>query len=168
MLTPITRISTSLFIVLLTFPSKLLIAGELTDLITKEPNQHTQLTNDNASSLPPQHASDHLGKVIIVPEKPRSGLEYKSDDIYLKPSLKNQITKQTNNRSSRSTIANDPSCRWLDNRLKHLQKKLRQTKNNQFSHYQDEIDIRKREFTCLKCASTGPTDVDRSICQPKR
>ena len=148
--------------------SNLLIASELTELITKEPEQHKHLTNDNVRSLPPQHASDHQGKTIAIPIKPRSSLEYNSDDIYLKPNLKRPTIKNTSNRSLRSKIANDPNCRWLDNRVKHLQKKLRQTQNNKFSHYQDEIDIRNKEFKCLKCASTGPIDIDRNICQPKR
>ncbi|MGX9462276.1 hypothetical protein ACWXWU_13725 [Shewanella sp. A14] len=165
-----------LLTILILLISQPLLASDLTDLIIKEPQKQTRLTNDNANTLPPQYASDHQGNVIIIPTEPSSALEYQADDIYLKPSLKKSAPNKTKTRSSRAVhpaiektkIANDPSCRWLNSRLKHLKKKRHQTQNHQFSHYQDEIDIRQQEWKCLKCASTGPTDVDRNICQPKR
>ncbi|AZG71319.1 hypothetical protein [Shewanella livingstonensis] len=173
MLTHLNHTLCSLFTVLMLLLSTQLLASDLTELIIKQPDTLIPLTNDNANSLPSQYATDSQGKVIIIPSEQRSALEYRADDIYLKPARKKPNTKQTNTRSSTTsrssiTIANDPSCRWLHSRLKHLTKKLRQTQSNQFSHYQDEIDLRKREWRCLKCASTGPTDVERNVCQSKR
>jgi hypothetical protein len=173
MLTHLNHILCSLFTVLIVLLSTQLLASDLTELMIKQPDTLILLTNDNANSLPSQYASDHQGNEIIIPNGQRSALEYRSDDIYLKPTREKLTTKPTNTRSSitsqsTSTIANDPGCRWLNSRLKHLQKKLRQTQSNQFSHYQDEIDMRKREWHCLKCASNGPTDVDRNVCQHKR
>ncbi|MEH6463859.1 MAG: hypothetical protein V7771_08055 [Shewanella psychromarinicola] len=176
MLTRLTYILCSLFAVLMMLLTGPLLASELTKLIIKEPDKRPPLTNDNANSLPSQYATDHQGNVIIIPTEQRSALEYRADDIYLKPSHKKSPIKKNNTRSSitassgvnSTTIANDPSCRWLNNRIKHLQKKQRQTQNSQFSHYQDEIDIRESEWTCLKCATSGPNNVDRGECQYKR
>jgi hypothetical protein len=181
MLTRLINMLFVLFTVWMMLLSTSLLASELTKLIIKEPDKRPPLTNDNANSLPSQYATDHQGNVIIIPTEHRSALEYRADDIYLKPSHKKPTTKQNNTRSSISkhstitntaiaskTIANDPSCRWLNNRIKHLQKKQRQTQNSQFSHYQDEIDIRESEWTCLKCATSGPNNVDRGECQHKR
>jgi hypothetical protein len=176
MLTRLIYILCSLFAVLMVLLTRPLLASELTKLMLKKPDILIPLTNDNANSLPPQYATDHQGKVLNIPTDQGSALEYRADDIYLKPSQKKPTNTQTNTRSSirassgvnSTTIANDPSCRWLNNRIKHLQKKQRQTQNSQFSHYQDEIDIRESEWTCLKCATSGPNNVDRGECQYKR
>jgi len=159
-----------LFAVMILLLGEPLLASDLSQLIIKAPDKLTPLTNDNANSLPPQYASDHQGNAIIIPTEQRSALEYRAKDSDLKPSQQARTTTKTPRASTTAstTIANDPNCRWLNNRLTHLQKKLRQTQNNQFSHYQDEIDIRETEWTCLKCASTGPSHVDRNACQAKR
>lgn len=165
-----------LFAAVMMLFSTSLLASELTKLMIKQPDKPTQLTNDNANSLPLQYATDHQGNVIVIPTEQSSALEYRADDIYLKPSHKKSPIKKNNTRSSTAkrttlkskTIANDPSCRWLHSRIKQLQKKQRQTQNSQFSHYQDEIDIRESEWACLKCATSGPNNVDRGECQHKR
>ncbi|MBB1439791.1 hypothetical protein H5202_14140 [Shewanella sp. SG41-4] len=177
MLTRRTNMLFVLFAGLMMPLSTSLLASELTKLIVKEPDKLAPLTNDNADSLPTQYATDHQGNVIVIPTEQSSALEYRADDIYLKPSRKKLITTQSNagssiskrsNTMSITTITNDPNCRWLNNRIKNLKKKQRQTQNSQFSHYQDEIDIRQKEWTCLKCATSGPNNVDRGECQHKR
>tara|TARA_R110002126_G_scaffold131249_1_gene274967 strand:- start:8021 stop:8557 length:537 start_codon:yes stop_codon:yes gene_type:complete len=158
------------WITLLSAP--ILYAGELSELTQTSTNKAVSLTNDNAKNLPLQSASDSQGNTISLPSDTRSALEYRADEIYLKPSLQKLIkANQQTNTSSRQAginVVDDPSCRWLNNRIKHLTKQQRQNQNSQFSHYQDEIDIRKSEWTCLKCATTGPNDVDRGECQHKR
>lgn len=176
MLTRLINILFVLFAAVMMLFSTSLLASELTKLMIKQPDKPTQLTNDNANSLPSQYATDHQGNVIVIPTEQSSALEYRADDIYLKPRHKKSPIKKNNTRSSTvkrttlksATIANDPSCRWLHSRIKQLQKKQRHTQNSQFSHYQDEIDIREGEWACLKCATSGPNNVDRGECQHKR
>lgn len=158
-------------------PSSIIFAAEFSQLnrsklTTKPANNSTQLNNDNAKDLPQQSAIDSQGNVIELPDDTRSALEYRADDIYLKPSLQQHIdaTHQatSSSRQANITMADDPNCRWLNNRIKHLKNQQRQTQHSQFSHYQDEIDIREAEWDCLKCASSGPNSVDRGACQYKR
>ncbi|MGI2175637.1 hypothetical protein [Shewanella ulleungensis] len=147
-------------------------ASEFSQLTAKPSNNSTELNNSNANTLPQQSASDSQGNAITLPAEPRSALEYNADDIYIKPSLQKHIEankpKKLSSRQANTNVADDPSCRWLKSRIKHLQKKQLQTQNSSFSHYQDEIDIRESEWACLKCATSGPNDVDRGECQHKR
>lgn len=152
--------------------SSVAVAAELNQL-NKQPSKNTtELSNDNANDLPPQSASDSQGNRITLPTETSSALEYRADDIYLKPSLQQHIdanqSPHFSSSQTRPSMVDDPSCRWLNNRIKHLQKKQRQTQHSQFSHYQDEIDIREDEWACLKCATSGPGNVDRGACQHKR
>ncbi|MCE9686159.1 hypothetical protein LZP73_08000 [Shewanella sp. AS16] len=77
-----------------------------------------------------------------------------------------QSRKQT--LASRAHVANDPGCRWLDNRMDQLEAQLR-VKNNSFVQgYRRELTTRRREWQCLKCGAEGPSQADHSHCQHKR
>ncbi|GGB58151.1 hypothetical protein K8B83_01110 [Shewanella inventionis] len=147
-------------------------ASEFSQLTAKPAKDNAELNNDNANQLPQQYATDSQGNIIAIPTKAQSALEYNANDIFIKPSLQKHIDANkaiTSSAHQTSTnMADDPSCRWLQSRITHLQKKQRQTQNSSFSHYQDEIDIRESEWDCLKCATSGPNDVDRGECQHKR
>jgi hypothetical protein len=101
MLTRLINILFVLFTVWMMLLSTSLLASELTKLIIKEPDKRPPLTNDNANSLPSQYATDHQGNVIIIPTEHRSALEYRADDIYLKPSH-----KKTNNQTKQHALIN--------------------------------------------------------------
>lgn len=149
-----------------------LLASEFSQLIEGTSNNPTELNNDHAHHLPQQYATDSQGNHLTLPTEDRAALKYNADDIFIKPSLQQYIDDNkavaSSSRQASTPVADDPNCRWLHSRIKHLQKKQKQVQNSRFSHYQDEIDIRKDEWACLKCATSGPNDVDRGECQYKR
>ncbi|WP_299802872.1 hypothetical protein [uncultured Shewanella sp.] len=70
--------------------------------------------------------------------------------------------------ASRSSVANDPSCRWLNGRMNNLDKHLSAGVNSRNRHYQQELDIRQQEWQCMKCGAEGPEQSDHASCQYKR
>ncbi|ACA84423.1 hypothetical protein [Shewanella woodyi] len=145
------------------------------------------------SLIPPSHASnskplplgsvlDSQGNPIQLPSKQESALEIPS----IKPTKEYQSTpaksrKRSQSRSkksklsrkqqlaSRTSVANDPGCRWLDARMDHLERKLNDKGNsNANSYHKKELSIREQEWKCLKCGAEGPKQTDHDHCQYRR
>ena len=125
------------------------------------------------------------GQPIHVPSKTQSHFNYsapattasslspQTKSPQTKPSHKNQAKKpKPKNRkqrlASRSSVANDPGCRWLNNRMNNLDKYLSAGVNSRNRHYQQELDIRQKEWQCMKCGAEGPEQSDHASCQYKR
>ena len=65
--------------------------------------------------------------------------------------------------ASRSSVANDPACRWLDQRLKQLER----AGNQKYGHQKQELKVRMQEWQCLKCGAEGPASGDHDKCQAR-
>jgi hypothetical protein len=70
--------------------------------------------------------------------------------------------------ASRKHVANDAGCRWLDSRMDHLEGQSTQAGTQDLGHQAAELEIRQKEWQCLKCGVEGPSVADRSRCQHKR
>ncbi|NKF49010.1 hypothetical protein G3R49_00275 [Shewanella sp. WXL01] len=117
------------------------------------------------------------GEPIAIPEQTQSSLEFDADDYLANPRVRNLNQPQSSAsrakakdkaKSSTSYVANNPSCRWLANRLKYLGDKLHRRSDSHGDHYRNEFTVRKQEFNCLKCSDTGPEQSDHARCQYRR
>lgn len=137
--------------------------------------EHPVETTQPKEPLPLGVVLDSHGKPIAMPSGNRAALEYRSEEAEVSsvtpPPQSAQKKSKTKNqkqsrkqRASRTNIANDPSCRWLDQRMKELEKK----QNLDKSHHQQELKIRNKEWKCMKCASEGPKQPDYARCQYRR
>jgi hypothetical protein len=138
---------------------------------------------DTTTSLPLGVILDSQGNPIPLPTKQQSALEIPS----LKSSKKSKQTQHKSTKktsrtkpkkrslsakqqlASRASVANDPSCRWLNARMDQLENKLTYEGNSgSKSYHQKELSTREREWKCMKCGTEGPNQVDRDKCQQKR
>lgn len=115
------------------------------------------------NGLPQNTVLDAEGQPIAIPDTPKVSLNYQSSSYInnAKPAEKreNDLSKaKTLNRQI--YIANDPNCRWLNSRIKTLQKFSKQ----KFSHYHNEINRRLKEWRCLNCEGKGPSQADYARC----
>lgn len=165
-------------------PSKLIIVIRLLVLIAICLSSFSmQLHADTAKSLPLGTVLDSQGNPIPLPSQQRSALEIPSikpsatsKTTQYKPTKKTSRTKPKKRAlspkqqlASRTSVANDPSCRWLDTRMDQLEKKLTYEGNSgSKSYHQKELSAREREWKCMKCGTEGPNRVDRDKCQQKR
>ncbi len=124
------------------------------------------------------------GQPIHIPSKSQSHFNYSAPATTgSKPSTKNQSSKRKSPKiqnkkpkaksrkqqlASRSNVANDPGCRWLNNRMNNLDRHLSAGINSRNRHYQQELDIRQQEWQCMKCGAEGPEQSDHASCQYKR
>lgn len=141
-----------------------------------------------------QDPSPHLGQVLDnknqpIPAQPKVnvGLEFLEQDLPLPSTTKTSRSQEKKNTTkvfkkqsrtskaapkksipSRKHIANDPSCRWLDARMDHLEDQLRSPHTQTLGHHKTELSNRKKEWQCLNCAAQGPIQGDHSRCQHRR
>ena len=143
----------------------------------------TPLHADTTTPLPLGTVLDNQGNPIPMPSQQQSALEIpsikpskSSKATQYKPTKKTSRTKPKKRNlspkqqlASRTSVANDPSCRWLDTRMDQLEKKLTYEGNSgSKSYHQKELSAREREWKCMKCGTEGPNRVDRDKCQQKR
>lgn len=165
-------------------PSKLIIVNGLLALLSIFLfGFSTLLHADTTTSLPLGTVLDSQGNSIPLPSQQKSALEIPS----IKPSKSSKTTQykipKKNSRTkpkkrplsakqqlaSRASVANDPSCRWLDTRMDQLEKKLTYEGNSGAkSYHKKELTVREREWKCMKCGTEGPNQADRDKCQQKR
>lgn len=149
---------------------------ELSQLAPQTESALNTLSNENISQLGQDGVFDSEGRPLKI-NPPSLALEYYADEALVdrtwasksKPS-KSKPTKSKNKASpalAAHKVANDPSCRWLDNRISYLQRKLRPGTQNQ-QHFEREMTARLDEWKCLKCESKGPSEGDHALCQYKR
>ena len=120
------------------------------------------------------HVFDSEGKPINI-NPPSLALEYYADEALVERSWgsKTKVNPSYKSKTKVSSalkapkVANDPSCRWLDNRISYLQRKLRPGTQNQ-QHFEREMTARLGEWKCLKCETKGPSQGDHALCQYKR
>ena len=170
-----------LFITTLICLTPAIQAAEFEQLTQHSNSDTTESTNH---SLPLGSLYDNQGNQIDLPQQPQSSFEFQSDEttFYQASDTSQSNTKKQQKRStkkprkpsrkqllaSRSSIADDASCRWLNSRLSFLERKIQSKSNTQFGHHQEELAIRQQEWICLKCGAEGPATYDHGNCQHKR
>ena len=145
-------------------------------------NDSSLLTNADAPPLGIGVALDSEGKPIAIPTT-GSALEYHPPEIHTSKKTKNKkskLTKRSKKKSaktlsrkqklaSRSSVANDPGCRWLDKRMDKLEQSLSYAGNQtSYGFHRDELKIRHSEWLCMKCGAEGPNQRDHDTCQYRR
>ena len=140
----------------------------------------SSLTNADAPSATLGVALDSEGKPILIPSQNRSAFDYHAEPHFKlqapakkKPKkLRRKSTKTLSRKqqlASRSQVANDPSCRWLDSRIDKLEKSLKHRGNQKsYGFHRSELKIRTTEWKCMKCGAEGPSQVDHDRCQYRR
>ncbi|MGB0893016.1 MAG: hypothetical protein ACPGUD_01305 [Parashewanella sp.] len=118
---------------------------------------------------------DDKGNPITIPDAEEPAMEYHFTKQRLKPQITNNRKKITQRRfkdltrkemlQSRANIANDPSCRWLDDRMELLEKQLSSGMGMRYGHHQKELSARQKEWVCMKCGVEGPSIQDYTRCQ---
>ncbi|WP_434939471.1 hypothetical protein ACRWQN_00805 [Shewanella sp. HL-SH8] len=137
--------------------------------------KQTELNNQSAVKLGKDGVYDSEGKPIKI-SQPSFSLEYDAEEALVAPyRLKNATksikgsgkTSSKTKSSAAAKMADDPSCRWLHNRITYLQGKVR-TENRHQQHFEKELSARLSEWKCLQCAGKGPSQGDHDRCQYKR
>lgn len=136
-----------------------------------------------AEPLPLGTLRDSNGQPIAIPSEPQSAFEYSAPTITPADSSKSQATKATKKTTkpaktkkltrkqqlaSREQVANNPNCRWLDQRMSQLEAQMRSKQDNTSQYHADELSARQQEWQCLKCGAEGPNRDDHSRCQYRR
>lgn len=137
-----------------------------------------------AEPLPLGTVLDANGEEITIPSQQNSSLHYSSRESLksIKPKTVfhntskikqlNNSSSKTNNKhkySSQQYVANDPSCRWLNNRIQLLQNNLKNSRHLRKDNYQkQELKIRRAEWDCMNCTGEGPSQSDYDRCQYRR
>lgn len=138
-------------------------------------------TEPNSPTLTLGSVLNDKGQPLEIPNKPKSHFNYSPPPIESSSSPSPKIRrnqksspKKTKAKSrkqqlaSRSSVANDPSCRWLNGRMNSLERNLNGELNSRNRHYQQELNIRQDEWECMKCGAEGPEQSDHAECQYKR
>lgn len=133
--------------------------------------------------LPLGTLRDSNGQPIAIPSEPQSAFEYSAPTITPVEASKTQATKATKKTTkpaktkkltrkqqlaSREQVANNPNCRWLDQRMSQLEAQMRSKQDNTSQYHADELSARQQEWQCLKCGAEGPNRDDHSRCQYRR
>lgn len=135
-------------------------------------------------TLPVDGALDSHGNPIAIPDKPTSALNYRPSPVQTKPGRDKKSTKKPKQKrtkklsqkqlsrkqqlASRQHVADNPSCRWLDKRMSHLEKGLKRQKKRQYGYQDKELRARQSEWICMKCGAEGPNQSDHHKCQYRR
>ncbi|GAB1071768.1 MAG: hypothetical protein SAqTSA_18670 [Shewanella algae] len=134
---------------------------------SSEPSINKQLSDPDKDpgSLPLGLALDSEGNLIAIPQQFEAALEYESAPLP-KASRDSKPTKSRKKKASkpRRQVADDPSCRWLDKRMKELERRLRQKDSHTARFLQAELGEHQQQFRCLKCSGSGPETQDYSRC----
>lgn len=143
-----------------------------------EPSLGSLAQPSSTASLPLGTLLDGDGKPINIPNRPQSAFNYSAPTISpIEPSKakKTTLTKTSKNKklrrkqlTNRKHVANDPSCRWLDQRMTLLEAQTSKKQGKTAKYQTDELNARQREWQCLKCGIEGPNQADYSRCQYRR
>ena len=131
-----------------------------------------------SSTLPLGVVLDDKGQPLSIPQSNNAALNYtpvtttshtkSSNKASEKPKSKSKKTSRKQQLASRKSVANDAGCRWLNNRMKLLEKQLSPGLNHRNQHQKQELEIRQDEWECLKCGVEGPNPSDHHSCQYRR
>ncbi|WP_076542159.1 hypothetical protein [Shewanella sp. UCD-KL21] len=153
-------------------------ANEFAQLVSKPASENKQANQASLSintlsikSLPMNVVLDHQGQAIELPAT-QSALNYAADEMLLEQSPTQPTVKRDKKSTSKNKplklaqkTANDPSCRWLGNRIKQLRVQL---KRHYSEHIETELSHRQTEWDCLQCSTSGPSQEQYSQCQYRR
>ncbi|MCL1047335.1 hypothetical protein BCU84_07075 [Shewanella sp. 10N.286.51.B7] len=152
-------------------------ATQASDLSTLTKAKTQTGTQTKTSSTPPKPIPmgmvlDHQGQPISLPPE-QGSLNFSSTDMLrdesIAPYNKPQITgkpEPTKLSASSGKTANDPSCRWLGNRIKQLSNQLKH--HDQAAYLQTELSHRETEWQCMDCEGEGPSQGQQAECQYRR
>ncbi|MBE8167034.1 MAG: hypothetical protein HAW66_01535 [Shewanella sp.] len=122
---------------------------------------NTTLDDEGQSlQIPKDTNSDYLDNAVSVAE-----------DKFKNEKAKKRFFKDLSRQEmldSKVSVANDPSCRWLHQRLQFLEHKLKMGMDMHFGYHKKELKARHQEWVCLKCGVEGPSIHDYAQCQFKR
>ncbi len=144
-------------------------ASDLTQL-----RQSKNINQQNpTNALPIGSVLDSQGQPIAIPQ-PQSALEYAADEMQLDRADTIQVSSDPVSMrdasaakvSPKMVVANDPSCRWLANRIKQLSTQLKHNKDA--SYLQTELSHRQDEWQCMDCQGSGPAQGQQAECQYRR
>lgn len=132
----------------------------------------------DSSTLPLGAVLDDKGQPLTIPSQNQTALSYSSTPAannshskkkpQSKPKSKQKKISRKQQLASRKRVANDAGCRWLNGRMKQLEKQLRLGVNHRNQHQQQELSVRQDEWECLKCGAEGPNPSDHHSCQYRR
>ncbi|QUN05839.1 hypothetical protein KDN34_16970 [Shewanella yunxiaonensis] len=121
---------------------------------------------NNQTKLPENRAVGADGKPLSIPEHFQAALEYHASEAVTPVlNISDSQTSSKQPRSKQRAIANDASCRWLASRMADLNSRL-QKGSHIDSYLQAELNDYRRQWSCLKCDSGGPSSADLSRCRP--
>jgi len=120
---------------------------------------------NNQTPRPHNRAVDADGKPLPVPEEFKAALEYRAVEART-PVISSGDHKKSRASKTKTTptVANDASCRWLHNRITDLQRRL-ESSSHIDAYLEAELSQHQQQWSCLKCASTGPSSADLSRCR---
>ena len=130
-------------------------------------------------TLPADGALDSEGKPLAIPKSPSSALNYSASPTPAKQRREKRSTNKPKSKrtkplsrkqqlASRQHVADDPSCRWLDKRMSHLENSLKRQAKHQYGYQDKELRARQSEWVCMKCGAEGPSQSDHHRCQYRR
>ncbi|QYK12776.1 hypothetical protein K0I63_18965 [Shewanella rhizosphaerae] len=135
-------------------------------------------------TLPADGALDSEGNPLVIPDNPIGALNYRASPTQPKSRRDKKSTQKPKNKrskklshkqlsrkqqlASRQHVADDPSCRWLDKRMSHLEKSLKRQAKQDYGYQDKELRARQSEWVCMKCGAEGPSQSDHHKCQYRR
>ncbi|WP_153916011.1 hypothetical protein [Shewanella sp. TC10] len=163
-----------LYLIICAFCSLAAQASDLSALTKAKTQTETQTKTSSTppKPLPMGMVFDHQGQPISLPPA-QGSLNFSSTEMlrdesaapYKKPQIANK-PKPTKLSASSVKIANDPSCRWVGNRIKQLSKQLKH--HDQAAYLQTELSHREAEWQCMDCEGNGPSQGQQAECQYRR
>ena len=121
-----------------------------------------QLTNNTPLKQQQDQALDSNGNPIQLREY-TPALEYNAHEAKVVPLSTGKTTRRSQQTRHITAIADDASCRWLNNRMGELRKRLRADSRLR-DFINDEMSQYQRQWQCLDCAGSGPAAGDHARC----
>ncbi|MBR9729100.1 hypothetical protein ACFOD0_15530 [Shewanella intestini] len=159
------------------FISRVVILASLWLSVSLWANDYSQLTATSSNdaqkqqkTLPLGTATDEHGNVLVIPETEQSDLEFNPQQYLASPQRgrTNTTTRTKKSITPTSRVADNPSCRWLNQRIDYLTAAIPSANQRDVNHYQTELTVREQEFNCMKCDAKGPSQADHARCQYRR
>lgn len=155
--------------------------SDFTQLTKEKPNtqNHPHKSHphsSHSSSLPMGIVLDSQGNPISLPPE-QNALNFSSAEMLRDESTAPYANQQTKNtpgktqltastKTKKVSTANDPSCRWLANRIKQLSKQIKQ--HSETDYFKTELSHRQEEWQCMDCEGAGPAQGQQDECQYRR
>ncbi|MGL4473216.1 MAG: hypothetical protein ACRCT7_01935 [Shewanella sp.] len=149
--------------VALLFTTAAMAAEPKTVLKADYPLRQEGARDANGQLIVPTNNQPHLilpaPKISPQPTSPRQPQYQQSHSQQSRYKQPQTRTSTTSSAAVSPTFANDPSCRWLNNRIQLLNEQ-----QQAFGHQPAELRQRRQEWRCLDCSGDGPTLKQRQVC----